>query len=201
MTVYLAGMGMDVSIVGACLLVVVLAGPHGLTRQLLCVAGAETLLALPAQFMIFMRTDIYFVLQDLTGCANLYADGTAYLRHLARRGTRRGGGANPDPTQDYPPQQRHAVRLYSTVLLIGTAGCLGVEFAVSLPALIALIARATVELGVGVLSTLDGAVLITVLLTWQVVWCARWWARHQAQVWSLATRYRKAGREVQPHGG
>jgi putative peptide zinc metalloprotease protein len=201
MTVFLAGMGMDVSIVGTCLLVVVLAGPQGLARQLLCVAAAETLLALPAQFMVFMRTDIYFVLQDLTGCANLYADGTAYLRHLARRGTRRGRGANPDPTQGYPQQQRHAVRLYSAVLLIGTTICLGVEFAVSLPALIALIARAAAELGTGVLTTLDGAVLIAVMLAWQVVWCAHWWARHKGQVRSLATRYGETGREVQPHGG
>jgi hypothetical protein len=87
------------------------------------------------------------------------------------------------------------------VLLFGTVVCLSVEFTVSLPALVALIARAVAELGAGLLPTLDGGVLIVVLLIWQVMWCARWWARHHAQVWSLVTRYRKAGREVQPHGG
>jgi len=198
MTVYLAGMALNVCVVAACLLVLVAADPHGLARQLLCVVVAETALALPTQFMVFMRTDLYFVLQDLTRCANLYADGSAYLRHLARRATRPGVGQNPDPSQQYPPPQRRAVRAYSAVLLIGTAICLGVEFAVSLPALITLIARAVAELGSTVLATLDGTVLIAVLLAWQVLWWSRWWARHQGQARSLARKLRKGGT---PHGG
>jgi len=197
MTVYLAGMALNVCIVAACLLILVGSGPHGLARQLLCVVVAETALALPTQFMVFMRTDLYFVLQDLTRCANLYADGSGYLRHLARRATRRGAGPNPDPSQDYPRLQRRAIRVYSAILLVGTGICLGVEFAVTLPALIALIARAVAEIGTTALATLDGAVLIAVLATWQVLWCARWWARHQGQAWSLARKLRKGGT---PHG-
>jgi putative peptide zinc metalloprotease protein len=193
MAVYLAGMSIDAVMVAAFLLILVLAGPHGLARELLCVAVAETALALPAQFMVFMRTDFYFVLQDLTRCANLYADGSAYLRHLARRATRHRRGPNPDPSQDYPPSQRRAIRLYSAVLLAGTAACLGVELAVSLPALIVLVARAVDELGATIAGTLDGAVLIAVLLAWQVLWCARWWARHQGQARSLARKLRKGG--------
>lgn len=193
MAVYLAGMGIDAVMVAAFLLVLVLANPHGLARELLCVAVAETALALPAQFMVFMRTDFYFVLQDLTRCANLYADGSAYLRHLARRLTRRGTGANPDPSQDYPPSQRRAVRVYSAVLLVGTLVCVGVEFAVSLPALIVLVARTIEELGTTLAGTLDGAVLIAVMLAWQVLWCARWWARHRGQATSVARKLRKGG--------
>lgn len=193
MTVYLAGMAANVGVMAACLLVLVAAGPHGLLRQLLCVVVAETLLfLLPVQLMVFARTDLYFVLQDLKGCANLYADGSAYLGHLARRLTRR-GGPNPDPSEEYPPPQRRAVRLYSAVLLIGTAACLGVEFAVSLPALISLIVGAVTEIGTTVLATLDGAVLIAVLLAWQVLWCARWWDRHQGQARSLTRSLRRGG--------
>jgi hypothetical protein len=100
MTVYLAGMAANVGVMAACLLVLVAAGPRGLLRQLLCVVVAETLLfLLPVQLMVFARTDLYFVLQDLKGCANLYADGSAYLGHLARRLTRR-GGPNPDPSEE-----------------------------------------------------------------------------------------------------
>lgn len=198
MTVYLAGMALNVCVAAACLLVLVAAGPHGLARQLLCVVVAETAIALPVQFMVFMRTDLYFVLQDLTRCANLYADGSAYLRYLTRRVTGHGAGPNPDPSLDYPPPQRRAVRVYSAVLLTGTAIFLGVELAVSLPALITLIVRAAAELGTSVLVTLDGVVLIAVLLTWQVLWCARWWARHQGQARSLARKLRKGGT---PHGG
>ena len=113
---------------------------------------------LATQLMVFMRTDLYFVLQDLTGCANLYADGSAYLRYLGAHGPRTGhrNGPNPDPSRAYPRPQRRAVRVYSVVLLAGTAICLGVECAVSLPALIVLLVRAVSEIGVTPVATLDG---------------------------------------------
>lgn len=111
MTVYLAGLGLDFVVVGMILLVLILAAPHGLTRQLLCVAFAETLLAVPTQFMVFMRTDLYFVLQDLTRCANLYSDGSAYLRHLTRRVIRRGARI---PTPAGTIRRRSAARSAST---------------------------------------------------------------------------------------
>jgi putative peptide zinc metalloprotease protein len=196
MTVYLAGLGLDFVVVGTILLVLILAAPHGLARQLLCVAFAETLLVVPTQFMVFMRTDLYFVLQDLTRCANLYADGSAYLRYLARRVIRRGAGPDPDPSRNYPLPQRRAVRVYSAVLLAGTAVCLGVEFAVSFPALIALLARAIAEIGVTALGTLDGGVLLAVLVAWQVLWCARWWDRHRGQVRLLTRNLQEGGADT-----
>jgi putative peptide zinc metalloprotease protein len=97
MTVYLAGMSTDVCLAGTCLLVLQLDDPHGLPRHLLAVAVTEIFLGLAVQFMVFMRTDVYFVLQDLTGSANLYAEGTTYLRHIRRRLARR---ASVDPTGD-----------------------------------------------------------------------------------------------------
>ena len=192
MTVYLAGMGIDVCSVGICLLILILAGPHGLVRDLLAVAVAETLLALPTQFMVFMRTDLYFVLQDLTGCANLYADGSAYVRHIGRRIIERAGHGdrtNPDPSREYPRPQRRAVRVYSVVLLFGTAICLGVECAVSLPALVALLVRAVSEIGGPLVGTLDGSVALAILLAWQAIWSTSWWRRHQHQVKSMARNY------------
>jgi putative peptide zinc metalloprotease protein len=196
MIVYLAGMGIDVCNAGICLLILGLADPHGLVRTLLALIVAETLLALPTQFMVFMRTDLYFVLQDLTGCANLYADGSAYLRHVRRRVIRRAGhadGPDPDPSREYPRPQRRAIRAYSVVLLVGTAICLGVECVVSLPALIALLVRAVAEIGGTLVTTLDGCVGLAILLAWQTVWGISWWHRHQHQVRSMARNYLTAG--------
>jgi hypothetical protein len=183
MTVYLAGMGIDVCIAGSCLLIAGLADLHGLAYHLLAVAAAEALLGLLIQFMVFMRTDVYFVLQDLTGCANLYADGSAYLRYLcgrATRGIRRTGTPSADPSQDYPAAQRRAVRLYSALLLTGTAVCLGIEFAVSLPALVA---------------TADGGAALVILLGFQAVWVSRWRHRHWHQVRSISRKYLPRGQE------
>jgi putative peptide zinc metalloprotease protein len=179
MTVYLAGMSIDVCSAGTCLLVLQLDDPHGLTRRLLAVAVTEILLGLAAQFMVFMRTDVYFVLQDLTGCANLYAEGSAYLRHVRRRVTRR---ASLDPTHGHPAPQRRAVRGYAVVLLAGTAVCLGIEFAVSLPALITLAARAVSETGSTLVARIDGGAALAILLGFQILWLSRWWHRHSHHV-------------------
>jgi putative peptide zinc metalloprotease protein len=177
MTVYLAGMTVDLCNALVCLLLLAFGDPHGLARQLLAVACTEILLAIPLQFMVFMRTDVYFVLQDLTGCANLYADGSAYLRYLIRHHGR------PDPTVACVPRQRRAVRAYSALLVVGTVACLGVEAKITAPALIVMLARAIGELGhAGFLGRLDGGVALAVLLTWQGLWLLRWWQRHAPQV-------------------
>jgi putative peptide zinc metalloprotease protein len=202
MTVYLAGMGTDVCVAGGCLLIAGLAVPQGLAHHLLAVAAAEALLGLLIQFMVFMRTDIYFVLQDLTGCANLYADGSAYLRYLGGRATRGIRHASPpgaDPSQDYPAARRRAVRLYSAFLLTGTAVCLGVEFAVSLPALITLAGRAVAEIGTAPAAAADGATALAILLGFQAVWVSRWHHRHWHQVRSMAANYLPTRKEVRGH--
>jgi putative peptide zinc metalloprotease protein len=203
MTVYLAGMGIDVCVAGSCLLIAGLAGLHGLARHLLAVAAAETILGLLAQFMVFMRTDIYFVLQDLTGTANLYAEGSAYLRYLGRRATRPirpVRAAGEDPSQDYPAARRRAIRLYSALLLAGTAVCLGIEFAVTLPALITLIGHAVSEIGTTAVATADGGAALAILLGFQVVWASRWHARHWHQVRSATRRHLPTRKEVRGHG-
>jgi putative peptide zinc metalloprotease protein len=186
-TVYLAGIAANVCLAGAFLLVLGLANPHGVLRSLLAVAVAETVLMLATQLMVFMRTDLYFVLQDLTGCANLYADGSAYLRYLGRR-TTRPSTSPTDPSLAYPATERRAIRLYSVVLLAGTAICLGVECAVSVPALIVLLVRAVSEIGVTPVTTLDGCAALTILLTWQALWAWRWWRRHRRQTQALARK-------------
>jgi putative peptide zinc metalloprotease protein len=192
MTVYLAGMGIDVCCAGVYLLIAGLAGPHGLARQLLAVAAAETLLGLLAQFMVFMRTDLYFVLQDLTGCANLYADGSAYIRYLGGRATprfRHPSGPSADPSREYPAARRRAARFYSVLLLTGTAICLGIEFVVSLPALITLVGHAISEIGNTPVATADAGVALAILAGFQVLWVSRWWHRHEHQVRSMARQY------------
>lgn len=197
MSVYLAGIAFNICFAGTCLLILGLADPHGTLRSLLAVAVAEALLTLPTQLMVFMRTDLYFVLQDLTGCANLYADGSAYLRRLGRKTLRRvrhvldaRDVADPEsgPAQRYPAAQRNAVRLYSVILLAGTVICVGIEFAVSLPALIVLLVRTASELGASPAGTVDGCAALLILLTWQVLWASRWWQRHRRQVKALVRK-------------
>jgi putative peptide zinc metalloprotease protein len=188
LTVYLAGTSAEICCVAICTLIHALTGVHGLTGNLLSLVTTLSIFSLPLEFMVFMRTDIYFVLQDLSGCSDLYADGSRYLRYVGRRAL---GAVNhqPDPTLAYPSTRRWAVRTYSVVLLVGTAACLAVEFAVSLPALVILVIRAVSEMETTIAATADGSVALAVLLVWQFLWASRWWHRHRHQVRSFARRY------------
>jgi hypothetical protein len=182
MTVYLAGMWVDLATAGTCLLVVAAAEPHGMARHLLMVALCESLLMLPIQFMVFMRTDIYFVLQDLTGSSNLYSDGLAYVKYLAAALTRPSSAPLADPTSGHPARRARLTRVYGVVLVAGSAACVAVELVVSFPALIMIITRAVDELTAGAFELLDGVAALAVIAAVQLTWAVSWWRRHGGQV-------------------
>jgi len=188
-TVYLAGIAVDLLIASACLLAAGIAA--GLTRHLLLVAVLEAVLELPAELLIFMRTDVYFLVQDLSGCANLYAEGSARVRYLARRLRHRDA---PDPAQALPPAERSAVRAYCWLLLCGTAGCIAAAAVITVPAAIVLYGHAIGELsGSASAARADGAAAIAVSVGYQTLWLRAWWRRHGRRVRTfLRTRHQRA---------
>jgi putative peptide zinc metalloprotease protein len=196
MTVYLAGIAVNLLIASACVLAQGLAGPG----ELLAAAALESLLLVPLQLLIFMRTDVYFVIQDVAGCANLYADGSAHVRHLARRmwgAIRRRGYPPPSPAHALPLRERRAVRAYGGLLLSGTAASIAVAVCVTVPAAVALLAHAVSELaGRSPADRLDGITALLVIGGFQIVWARTWWRRHGPQVrgYLRARRQRAAGR-------
>lgn len=137
------------------------------------------LLPLPFQLLVFMRTDLYFVLQDLTGCRDLFGDGVAYTRYRARRLLPRRGRRTdePDPSLGLPAHERRAVRGYSVVLVVGTALCLAFFAAVTLPADLTLFARAVVKSGAGpsAWDRLDGITVVVTLGALHALWLRTWW--------------------------
>jgi hypothetical protein len=187
-TVYLAGITVNLLIAAVGVLLEPLAAP-GLARHLLAAVALESVLVLPFELLVFMRTDVYFLIQDAAGCANLYADGSAHLRYLARRALRRvtagrrGTGAGPDPARDLPPRERRAVRAYSWLLLAGSAGCIAAAVAVTIPASVVLFVHAFGELTGGrAADTLDGLAALGVLGVLGLLWMRTWWRRHGDRV-------------------
>lgn len=148
-----------------------------------------SLLPLPFQCMVFTRTDLYFVLQDLTGCRNLYGDGLAYARYLFRRAVRsRRTGGTPgvgagDPSTRLPPHERRAVRLYSVVLVVGTVACLTFMAAVTLPADVTLLVRAARGLGPGhgLVGNADSAAVLVTLGGVNVLWLVTRWRNRRGR--------------------
>ncbi|WP_431039129.1 hypothetical protein ACQYWQ_09605 [Streptomyces sp. P6-2-1] len=189
LTAYLAGIALNLSCASAALLALATTTPGSGPHRFLSAALLIALLPLPFQLMVFTRTDVYFVLQDLTGCRNLYGDGLAHARHLLRR-LRPGGERAPGPSARLPARERRAVRVYSVVLVLGTAVCLSFLAAVTLPADVTLLAHAVRDLGRGGdPARIADAVLVLVILGGvNVLWAVTWWRGHRARARARAPR-------------
>ncbi|CAL9548300.1 hypothetical protein [Streptomyces sp. enrichment culture] len=183
MTAYLSGIALNLSVASALLLVLAATDPGTTAHRLLAAGLLLALMPVPFQFMVFTRTDLYFVLQDLTGCRNLYGDGLAYARYAFRRLVRSPLAAAGDPSTRLPPHERRAVRLYSVVLVVGTAACLAFMAAVTLPVDIALLVRAARGLGPehGLAGNADSLAVLVVLGGVNVLWVVTWWRNRRAR--------------------
>ncbi len=173
LTVYLSGMALDATVCAVCLLLTVPAGP----RPALSVVAMTALLMLSTQFLVFMRTDLYFVLQDVTGCRNLYGDSAAYAAHVCRRALLR---RSADPLARLPRAEGRWVRAYTALLLAGTALCLCLAVAVTIPATLGLLAGSVRVLldPPGWVAAADGVVTVLVVTGFHVLWAATWWRGH-----------------------
>ncbi|MFJ3756867.1 hypothetical protein [Streptomyces sp. NPDC090080] len=178
LTAYLAGIALNLSVASALVPVLALTDTATTLHRVLAAVLLLALLPLPFQCMVFTRTDLYFVLQDVTGCRNLYGDGLAYARHRLRRLLRvRRSAGTADPSAGLPPHERRAVRLYSVVLVAGTAACLAFMAAVTLPADLTLLIRAARGLGPGhgLARNADSAAVLIVLGGVNVLWLVTHW--------------------------
>ncbi|MFI1562536.1 hypothetical protein ACH4ZX_05590 [Streptomyces sp. NPDC020490] len=181
LTAYLAGIALNLSVASALVIGLAVTDTGTTAHRLLAAALLLALMPLPFQLMVFTRTDLYFVLQDLTRCRNLYGDGLAYARYVFRRAVRLprpGGTADADdPSTRLPPHERRAVRLYSVVLVAGTVACLAFMAAVTLPADITLLVRAARGLGPdhGVARNTDSAAVLVTLGGVNVLWLVTRW--------------------------
>lgn len=192
LTVYLAGIAVNVAIASACLLVLGLASPAGLTRSLIATAALESAIMLPPQLLVFMRTDVYFVIQDLSGCCNLYADATARICYIAQRALGRVDRISSDPASALTLRERRAVRAYTWLLVSGTVASLCAALIITLPATFTLLAHAFGEAVTGSPSqAIDGATAIAIISGFEIVWVRSWWRRHGHRVLRWIRRWPK----------
>ncbi|GGS25294.1 hypothetical protein GCM10010284_67770 [Streptomyces rubiginosohelvolus] len=186
LTVYLSGTALDAAVAGGCLL----ATAAGCESPLLAVIVLTVLYSFVGQCLVFMRTDLYFVIQDLTGCRNLYSDSVAYLRYLAARLMRR----SPDsPLAQLRGSERRAIRIFTVIMVVGTTVCITVAIQLLREVTWVLIARSATVLqhDPGRLAQLDALTTVIVVVALQVLWVRLWWRQHSAKV-------RKIWRTVRP---
>lgn len=183
LTAYLSGIALNLSVASALVPVLAATDPASTAHRLSAAALLLALMPLPFQLMVFTRTDVYFVLQDLTGCRDLYGDGLAYARYRCRRLLRSRAHKEDDPSARLPRHERRAVRVYSVVLVVGTAACLAFMAAVTLPLDIALLARAVRGLAPGNTPAgyADSAAVLVTLGGVNVLWLVTKWRDHRSR--------------------
>jgi putative peptide zinc metalloprotease protein len=182
LTVHLAGMTCDALTAGAAWTAHLATAPGSLPSRILAAVATTALALLPPQLLLFMRTDVYFVLQDLTGCRNLYADSATHLRHRARRWARRLLRRRPapaDPLRHLPPREARVVHRYAVLLAAGTTVCLGAAVTITIPVDVRLVAEGVRHIvgGTGP-RVADGLVTVAVLAAVHLLWARTWWRDH-----------------------
>jgi len=172
--VFLAGMTCDLVIFSACSMGMASTPAAGTTHRILALVSLIALLGVLEQFLFYMRTDVYLVVQELAGCKNLFGDATEYLRYLAGRLARRSAPVRPSPLADLPPAERRPVRLYAAVVLAGCAATVPVIAFYGAPVEIGVYVRAVHEFTRGVSSSrvtlvADAAAVLSVSLLLQAL--------------------------------
>jgi putative peptide zinc metalloprotease protein len=190
LAVYSAGMRTDLAIGAFALLGSTRLAPGGVPHRLALVVAVLAATGLIVQLLIFMRTDVYFIVQDLTGSRNLYGDSAAYARYLVRRAAsllRPRDLANPLAALDN--RERRTVQGYTVLLVAGTAVCLAYAAVVLVPFAAGLVLGAVAGIASGrPAAVLDGAVVLAVQGALLTVWSRAWWARHGHRLTPAASR-------------
>ncbi len=188
-TAYLSGIAVNLTVASTAFLLLAATDAPSVS-QILSALVLLALLPLPFQLMVFMRTDVYFVLADLAGCRDLYGDGRAYATYVLRRIGRalrlgeagRAAGLE-DPSRRLPRKERRAVRAYSVLLVVGTALCLAAFALFTLPADLTLLFRAAHGFGQdrSVVENLDALTVLLILGGVHVLWAVTWWRNRRTR--------------------
>lgn len=185
--VYLSGMALNLFLAAIGVLLTSYA-PQGALRTLGAIVCIQQILLVSSEFKFFMRTDIYFLVQDLTGCRNLYQDASRYVSYVAGRILHR--PTDGDPTAGLSRHERRNVRMYAALVVPGTVITLGLFFLVSVPVTVNLIVGAVRHLmaHASVWSMLDAVVVLAIAVFAQMLFVRAWWRRHGARAKQISRR-------------
>lgn len=132
--VYLTGLRWDSFAVCVSALLIAHAGLPAGAGSLLAAFIVVVLVSMMLQAQVYLRTDLYYVLMEWLRGRNLYQDGLAYVRHLARRALRR--PTTDDLTAHLSARERRGVRAYAVFMVCGCVVALGSFTLFGLPILV-----------------------------------------------------------------
>ncbi len=142
--IYLAGMATELAIAAACVLALPALDWASGTATLLRSVVLTLVLSVLFECTFFLRTDVYYLVQDLAKCRNLYADARCLLGYWAARYLRigsflAGGREATDPRSGLARREQRVITGYTPFLLTGVLVTLAVFATVMLPMYIQMI--------------------------------------------------------------
>ncbi|RKN45248.1 hypothetical protein [Micromonospora endolithica] len=132
---YLAGLTWDLLLMSACL-VLQLAGLH---EQLVRGVVYTLTLSVVYQFLVFMRTDIYYVLGNWLRLGDLMGDTRRWLANQTRRLVGRGPGHD---LGGVPARELRIIRWYAPFYLLGSLAVTAALLALTVPAMVTMVGLA-----------------------------------------------------------
>lgn len=147
----LAGMGADLLVAAGFTLaawsLVGSSGEIGFWAGLFLALAFTTLLRIGWQLYFFLRTDVYYLVTTVLGCVDLHAAARQYLANAANRLLNRPSRlVNPET---WHPRDRHAVRWYAPLMVIGYIVAIGVLVLVMVPIAWTFLSTAVRRVGTG----------------------------------------------------
>lgn len=114
---YAAGMANDVLLASGAVIGLWLSDQHllplaGVAYRTLRLAVLVLAAGVLWQFNFYLRTDVYYLIANFTGCHNLSGDALSYLK----------AGLKGEPWHGVPQQERSIVRVFAALTVVGTAG-------------------------------------------------------------------------------
>ncbi|MEY9841006.1 hypothetical protein [Streptacidiphilus sp. EB103A] len=182
-TVYMSGIGLNLALASGCLLWETAAGANRLLSLVVLIEVGSVL----CELLVFMRTDVYFLLQDLLRCRNLYGDASAYCHFLLARLVRRNA---PNPLAALGRREQRRVRAYAVLMVAGTGAALFLAYQVYTKVTFVLFVHAIHGLTdrLGWPQLLDSCAVLTILVGVQGLWLTAWWRRHGPRVLAAVRR-------------
>lgn len=149
--VYLAGSVADLFIISCCLFALRAGSLNGFAERSLQALMLSLWLGIARQFEMYMRTDGYFVLQELLRCKNLYHDSWQYLMYLAQRADfiHWSHERLTDTTLEIPAHERRPVKIYSIFMLLSISITLALFALYAAPIIFTLFTRSLSEVFYG----------------------------------------------------
>lgn len=181
--VYLSGMILNLLLMSFAVILLVSVAHGTVHQKFSSVIILTNFFIILGEFELYTRTDVYFVLQDLLRCKNLFHDGMSYAKYILSRILPQ-WFHEENPLPQLPLHEQKSVKLYTVIAVLGSFFALGSFLLLGIPILIKtyLISLQTMIEGMRqhtLIKVLDGLLPLTVSLSFFIIYLRTFARTHQ----------------------